>query len=70
MIGWLHEWYQELSSPVKYVMDAISAGVAVVTLFLSWLPHVAALGSVIWVGLRIYETYLNIRIAKRTLKEN
>lgn len=39
----------------KTVGDAFSIGVAVGTV-LQWLPAVAALFTIIWTGIRIYET--------------
>lgn len=40
---------------VKHYVDLASLGTAFATL-VGWLPHVAALLSVIWTALRIYET--------------
>ena len=39
----------------KHVLDAASIGVAVATV-ISWLPSVAALLSIVWSAIRIYET--------------
>lgn len=44
-----------LSEPIKHVIDALSIGAAVATFF-SWLPDIAALLSVIWLILRIWES--------------
>ena len=40
---------------IKYWIDAASIGTAFAT-FVGWFPHVAAGLSIIWTGLRIYET--------------
>lgn len=40
---------------LKPIGDALSIGVVVATLA-TWLPALAALASLIWTGLRIYET--------------
>ena len=42
---------QELA---KHTMDAASVGIVVATVA-NWLPAVAALFTIIWTGLRIYE---------------
>lgn len=39
----------------KYVYDAASISIVLSTLA-GWLPHMAALISIIWGGIRIYET--------------
>ena len=44
-----------LGEKVKYGFDAASAALAVVTLA-QLLPAVAALLSIVWTGIRIYET--------------
>jgi hypothetical protein len=38
-----------------HAVDAISVGVAVATLA-GWLPAIAALFTIVWTGIRIYET--------------
>lgn len=43
------------SENMKHVGDAISAGLAVATLA-DWLPAVAALLSIVWTVIRIFET--------------
>ena len=42
------------SEQIKSFVDVTSAGVAVGTIA-GWLPHLAALFTIIWTGLRIYE---------------
>ena len=39
----------------KFIGDTLSIGVVLATLA-SWLPALAALASLVWTGLRIYET--------------
>lgn len=40
---------------VKNVGDVVSVGTVVATL-IGWLPHISALLTVVWLGIRIYET--------------
>ena len=44
-----------LSEPAKLVGDAISVGVTIATIA-QWLPAVAALLTIVWTAIRIYET--------------
>jgi len=44
-----------MDETTKHAVDFASVFTAVGTL-LSWLPHVAALFTIIWTGIRIYET--------------
>lgn len=44
-----------VTEPVKVWLDAGSIGVAIAALFQA-LPHIAALASLIWLSIRIYET--------------
>lgn len=55
----LHEFEQ----PVKAVVDVAALGTFIATIA-QWLPSVAALFTVIWGALRIYDAYLDIQ-AKR-----
>lgn len=53
---------------VKTGLDGLSIGTIVGT-FLGWLPHVAALLSVVWMAIRIYETHTVRRLmGKEPLK--
>lgn len=54
---------EQLTEPVKHATDVVSLTVAGAA-FMQWLPAATAFLSLIWVGLRIYETCLNIK-AKR-----
>ena len=45
---------QQIQEQIKLVGDGTALGVTVATL-LSWLPHMAALASLVWTLLRIYE---------------
>lgn len=40
---------------IKAAADGLSIGTVLATLF-GWLPQIAALASLIWTGIRIYET--------------
>jgi hypothetical protein len=44
-----------MQDDTKHLLDYASIFTAVGTL-LSWLPHLAALFTIIWTGIRIYET--------------
>ena len=44
-----------LSEPAKHVGDAVSVGVTIATIA-QWLPAVAALLTIVWTAIRIYET--------------
>ena len=46
-----HEW----SDTVKYIMDGVSVVTAVGTI-INMLPAVAALFTILWTGIRIYES--------------
>ena len=47
--------YSQIPEQTKLVVDAVSVSTIIATL-LSWLPHVAALVSIIWGIIRIWET--------------
>lgn len=49
---------------VKHWVDLASLGTVLATL-IGWLPHVAALLSVVWTAIRIYETETMQRILGR-----
>jgi hypothetical protein len=51
---------EHLSEAAKHAFDVGAVGVALGTLF-NWLPGIASLLTVIWMVLRIYETFLTIR---------
>ena len=40
---------------IKHAVDAVSLGTVAATL-VGWLPHIAAIVSIVWGCLRIYET--------------
>ena len=44
-----------MDESTKQLLDATSIFTAVGTFF-SWLPHLAAIFTIIWTGIRIYET--------------
>ena len=45
----------QLGEPAKHVGDAVSIGVTFATI-VQWLPAVAALLTIVWTAIRIYET--------------
>lgn len=47
--------FQDMPDAAKHTVDAISVGVVVGTI-VQWLPAVAALFTIIWTIIRIYET--------------
>lgn len=55
---------ENLSEPVTHLVDAGAVGV-VVAVWASWLPGIASLLTVIWMMLRIYETFQNIMARRR-----
>ena len=52
---------------VKHVVDALSVGTAIATV-LNWLPGIAALFTIVWTGIRIYESYTVQKFLKRRRK--
>lgn len=48
----------------KAVVDGLSLGTVIGTI-LGWIPHIAAVLSVIWFALRIYESILTIKKLKK-----
>ncbi len=54
---------QQTTEILKHSGDGGAVAVAVAT-FMSWLPDIAALLSVVWLGLRIYESIQNLRNKK------
>lgn len=57
-----------LSEPIKHTMDALAIGTLLATL-LSWMPAIAAILSVVWLSLRIYESWQNIRLNNQKLRK-
>lgn len=54
----------QLSDEAVRRIDAVSIGTIVGTLF-GWLPHIAALASLVWIGLRIRNELLDHKIKKQ-----
>jgi len=54
-----------LSEPTKHILDIGAIGVAVATL-LTALPIVASILSVVWLGMRVYLGYREIRYGVKT----
>jgi hypothetical protein len=51
----MKDFFHELSEGMKHTMDAISV-VTVVGTLMNLLPSVAAVLTIVWTGIRIYET--------------
>lgn len=45
----------QISDSTKHTLD-LASGMTVVATLLSWLPHIAAIVSIVWGLIRIYET--------------
>ena len=58
-----------MSETAKQVGDFISLG-TLMGVIVQLLPIIASVLTVIWIGLRIYESILNIRKAKRALRKD
>ncbi len=56
-----------MDESTKHLLDATSIFTAVGTM-LSWLPHLASLFTIVWLGIRIYETKTVQRLVKRKPK--
>lgn len=52
---------------LKHVGDVLSVGTVLATIA-GWLPAVAALVTIVWTGIRIYETRTVQNLLKRWLK--
>jgi hypothetical protein len=57
----------DLSEPVKHVADALAVGAFVATI-LSWLPAATVFLSFVWICLRCYESWQNVRLNDRKLR--
>jgi hypothetical protein len=53
------------SEDIKYAVDGVSVGTVVATLA-GWLPQIAALFTIIWTALRIWETETVKKLTGRT----
>lgn len=51
----LHDPFEHVPDGAKYLLDIASVGTLLATLA-SWLPSMAAGLTIIWTGIRIYET--------------
>jgi hypothetical protein len=49
------KYFETIDEPTKHLIDGISVATVMGTL-MSWLPAVAALFTIIWTAIRIYET--------------
>lgn len=58
-----------LSEQTKHVVDAMSIGTVIATI-VQWLPPIAALISIIWGLLRIYESKTVQRMVRRNKRRN
>lgn len=57
-----------LNEPVKHTVDVLALGALVAT-FLDWMPALTAVMVFAWTGMRIFESWQNIQINRRKLKE-
>lgn len=60
-----HEFWDHLPNGAKHLFDALSIGTMLGTLF-QMLPNIAALLTIIWTVIRIYETETVRRLIKRS----
>ena len=58
---------EHLSEPVKHAVDLLSIG-AVVAALLNLLPAITALVTLLWISMRVIESWQNIKINGRKLK--
>jgi hypothetical protein len=56
-----------LSEPVKHAVDALALGTLLATLF-SWLPAIASVLTVLWLTMRLVESWQQIRLNGRKLR--
>ena len=56
-----------LSDTAKHVVDALSVGALVATLF-DWIPGVTAVAVLIWTAMRIVESWQSIKLNHRKLR--
>lgn len=59
----------QLSDEAVRRIDYVSFGTIVGTLF-GWLPHIAALASLVWIGLRVRNEMLEHKIKKQEFEIN
>jgi hypothetical protein len=52
----------------KYIIDGLSIGTVLGTL-LGWLPHLAAILTIIWTAIRIYETDTMQKLLRKKKKD-
>ena len=64
----MKDFFHELSEGVKHTLDAISI-VTVVGTLMNLLPSVAAILTIVWTGIRIYETETIQGLFKRDKKD-
>jgi hypothetical protein len=58
-----------MDHPVKHVVDFYSIAALILT-FAGWLPHIAALLTIVWTSIRIIETETVQRLIKKLRKKN
>ena len=49
------KYFEHMDEPTKHLLDGVSV-VTVMGTLMSWLPSIAALFTIIWTAIRIYET--------------
>ncbi|OJW58023.1 MAG: hypothetical protein BGO57_12285 [Sphingomonadales bacterium 63-6] len=60
----MRDFFSNLSSGTKHTIDAVSIGTVVASI-VQWLPSIAALLSVVWTAIRIYESPTIQRLVRR-----
>ena len=63
MVTHIKHTLSQHSEQIKHAGDALSIGTVVATLA-GWLPALAALATLVWTGIRIYETKTVQRLIK------
>lgn len=49
------KYFEHMDEPTKHLIDGVSVATVMGTL-MSWLPSIAALFTIVWTAIRIYET--------------
>ena len=61
--------FDHLSEPVKHTFDLLSLG-AVVATMMSWLPAATIFLSFVWICLRCIESFQNVKLNHRKLRDD
>ena len=63
-----HILNEKINEPVKHVLDFLSVG-AVVAALLQWVPAATAVLAFVWTSMRVFESYQQIKINNKKLRE-